>query len=44
VLNGLTEQYFYDTLHTIRTLSAEEIRFLAQKYLREDEFYELVVF
>lgn len=44
VLNGLTEQYFYDTLHTIRTLPAEEIRFLAQKYLREEDFYELVVF
>lgn len=43
VLNGLTEEYFYDSLHTIKTISAEEIQSLAQKYLRPEDFYELVV-
>jgi zinc protease len=43
ILNGLTEQYFYDSINTIKTISAEEIQALAQKYLQPDEFYELVV-
>ena len=43
VLNGLSGQYFYDTIHTIKTISAEEIRELANKYLQPDDFYELVV-
>ncbi|HEX7846723.1 MAG TPA: pitrilysin family protein [Chitinophagaceae bacterium] len=43
ILNGLTEKYFYDSIHTIKTISAEEIQQLAQKYLQPDEFYELVV-
>ena len=43
VLNGLTEQYFYDSIKTIKTISAEELQVLAQKYLQPDEFYELVV-
>jgi predicted Zn-dependent peptidase len=43
VLNNLTEQYFYDSINTIKTISAEELQQLAQKYLREEDFYELVV-
>ena len=43
VLNNLTEQYFYDSLKTIKTISAEELQQLAQKYLRPEDFYELVV-
>lgn len=43
ILNNLTEKYFYDSIHTIRTISAEEIRDLAQKYLQPEDFYELVV-
>lgn len=43
ILNNLTEQYFYDTINTIKTISAEEIQVLAQKYLQPGEFYELVV-
>ena len=43
ILNNLTEQYFYDSIHTIKTISAEELQFLAQKYLQPEEFYELVV-
>ena len=43
ILNGLDEQYFYDSVKTIKTISAEEIRELAKKYLVPEDFYELVV-
>lgn len=43
ILNGLDEQYFHNTIHTIRNISASEIQSLAQKYLQPGEFYELVV-
>ncbi|MGQ0738732.1 MAG: M16 family metallopeptidase [Bacteroidota bacterium] len=43
VLNNLTEQYFYDSISTIKTISAEELQSLAQKYLQPEDFYELVV-
>lgn len=43
VLNNLNEQYFYDSINTIKTVSAEEIQHLAQKYLNPEDFYELVV-
>ena len=43
VLNNLTDAYFYDSIQTIKTISAEELRALAQKYLNEDAFYELTV-
>lgn len=43
ILNGLTEDYFYDSVKTIKTISAEEIRELAKKYLNPADFYELVV-
>jgi zinc protease len=43
VLNNLDEKYFYNSLNTIKTISAEEIRDLAKKYLNPEDFYELVV-
>ncbi len=43
ILNNLTEQYFYDSINTIKTISAEEIQTLAKQYLQPDDFYELVV-
>jgi zinc protease len=43
ILNGLDEKYFYDSINTIKTISAEELRSLAQKYLKPEDFYELVV-
>lgn len=43
ILNNLTEQYFYDSIHTIKTVTAEELQQLAQKYLQPEAFYELVV-
>jgi predicted Zn-dependent peptidase len=43
VMNNLTEKYFYDSIQTIKTISAEELQALAQQYLKEEDFYELVV-
>ena len=43
VLNNLDENYFYNAINTIKTVSAEELRELAKKYLVQEEFYELVV-
>ncbi|MEO8404553.1 MAG: pitrilysin family protein [Chitinophagaceae bacterium] len=43
ILNNLTEQYFIDTINTIKSVTAEEIQEMAQKYLVEEDFYDLVV-
>jgi zinc protease len=43
ILNGLTDQYFYNSINTIKTVSAEELKALAEKYFVEDDFYELLV-
>lgn len=43
VLNGLDDQYFYNGIKTTKSVTAEELRELAQKYLNPDEFWELVV-
>jgi len=43
ILNNLDENYFYNAINTIKTISAEELQELAKKYLVPDEFYELVV-
>lgn len=43
ILNNLTEQYFYNSIETIKTISAEELQVLAKKYLNPEDFYELTV-
>jgi len=43
VLNGLNESYFYESIKTIKEITAEEIQELAKKYLQPEDFYELVV-
>jgi zinc protease len=43
ILNGLDESYFYKQLETIRKVPSTELQALANKYLVEDKFYELVV-
>jgi len=43
VLNNLTDDYFYRSIETIKTISAEELRELAKKYLNPEQFYEIVV-
>ncbi|ULQ51615.1 M16 family metallopeptidase [Flavihumibacter fluvii] len=43
ILNGLTEDFFYQTIQTIKHISAKELQVLANKYLVPEDFYELVV-
>lgn len=43
ILNNLDEQYFYNSVDTIKNISAEELKILANKYFAEENFYELVV-
>ena len=43
VLNGLSEEYFYQSIRTIKTIQPEELQRLASKYLQPEDFYELVV-
>jgi predicted Zn-dependent peptidase len=43
ILNDLDETYFYNSMNTIKTLAAEDLKQLAEKYLQPEDFYELVV-
>ena len=43
ILNDLDENYFYDSMNTIKNISATELQELANKYLLPEEFFELVV-
>ena len=43
ILNDLDESYFYNSINTIKTITAEELKQLAEKYLQPEQFYELVV-
>jgi predicted Zn-dependent peptidase len=43
ILNNLNENYFYQSVNTIKNITAEELQELANKYLLPEDFYELVV-
>lgn len=43
LLAGLDEQYFYNSVRTIKSVTAAELQQLAAQYLQPDDFYELVV-
>ncbi len=43
ILNGLTDAYFTTSINTIRTVTAEDLKELAERYFVKDEFYELTV-
>ena len=43
LLNDLDENYFYDSMNTIKNISAPELKELSNKYLLPEEFFELVV-
>ena len=43
ILNDLDENYFYDAMNTIKNISSQELKELANKYLQPEEFFELVV-
>lgn len=43
ILNGLDGEYFYNAIKIIKTISAEELQEMANKYLVPEDFYEVVV-
>lgn len=43
ILNGLDENYFYDSVNTVKNITAGELKELANKYLVPEDFFELVV-
>ena len=43
ILNNLDENYFYNGIKIIKTITPEELQELAKKYLQPEQFYELVV-
>lgn len=43
ILNNLTADYFYNSIQTIKTVTAEQLQEMANKYLNPEDFYELTV-
>lgn len=43
ILNNLDENYFYDSMNTIKNITAAELKELANKYFVIEDFFELVV-
>lgn len=44
ILNGMDESYFYDSVNEIKSVNADQLMELANKYLRPENFWELVVY
>jgi zinc protease len=44
ILNGMDETYFYDSVNEIKSVNADQLMDLANKYLRPENFWELVVY
>lgn len=43
ILNDLDENYFYNNVRVIKTITAEELQQLAKQYYNREDFYELIV-
>ncbi len=43
IINGLDENYFYDYINTVKSISSKEIIELCNKYFQPEEFFELIV-
>lgn len=43
ILHGLDENYFNESIRTVKDITAEELQQLAETYFVPDDFYELVV-
>ena len=43
ILNNLGESYFYNSINAIKSVTTDELRELANKYLQPEQFYEIVV-
>ncbi|MBK7764089.1 MAG: insulinase family protein [Bacteroidetes bacterium] len=43
ILNGFTEDRFYNNIHTYKNITPNDLQLLANKYFVAEDFYELVV-
>ena len=43
ILNGLDANYFDTSIHTIKNITPDTLQELAKKYMKPEDFYELVV-
>ena len=43
ILNGFTEERFYNNINLYKSITPAQIQALAQKYFDKSSFYELVV-
>ena len=43
IINNVSESVFYDSIKTIKTIGADELNALANKYFIEENFYQLLV-
>ena len=44
ILNNLDANFFYDSINAIKKATPKEMQTLAKKYLKPENFYELVVY
>jgi predicted Zn-dependent peptidase len=44
ILNDLTDAYFYNTIDVVKSIQPEQLKTLAEQYLKPEDFYELVVY
>ena len=43
ILNDLDESYFHQGIDIIKSVTSKELQDIAEKYFRQEEFYELLV-
>ncbi|PZP49710.1 MAG: insulinase family protein [Pseudopedobacter saltans] len=43
IMNGFTGNKFYENIEVIKSIQADELQAMAQKYLRKEDFYQLTV-
>ena len=44
ILNGLDDDYFYRTIDIIKNISAQDIQEMAEKYLKKEDFWQVIVY
>lgn len=43
IINGLTEEFFYRSIDTIKNITPADLQQLANQYLQKEDFFELIV-
>ena len=44
ILNGFTDERFYNNIRIYKTIESEQLQALANTYLQPEGFYELIVY